>query len=73
MNGFVQLLIVKITFRQALHITAMVLDELKSGELVRVEAPPGQVFQTAEIRPSADFSRLEEVFVGLSEEPRGSP
>lgn len=36
------------------------------GSLADVEAPPGAVFQRAELIPSADFSRLEEVFVGVS-------
>lgn len=33
------------------------------GEIVSVEPVKGGVFQMAELRPSADFSRLEEVFV----------
>jgi rod shape-determining protein MreC len=43
------------------------------GEITHVEAPPGDVFQTAELRPSADFSRLEEVFVGIREHEAGNP
>jgi rod shape-determining protein MreC len=35
------------------------------GEITRAEPISGEVFQGAELRPSADFSRLEEVFVGL--------
>ena len=36
------------------------------GRLAEVEALPGAVFQRAELVPSADFSRLEEVFVGIA-------
>ncbi|MHB8764258.1 MAG: rod shape-determining protein MreC [Deferrisomatales bacterium] len=39
------------------------------GEISRVELAPGDVFQRAELTPSADFSRLEEVFVVLRDEP----
>lgn len=35
------------------------------GDLSRVESPPGEVFQSAELVPGADFSRIEEVFVVL--------
>ena len=33
------------------------------GEIAQVDVRPGQVFHTAELAMSADFSRLEEVFV----------
>lgn len=36
------------------------------GRLAEVEALPGAMFQRAELVPSADFSRLEEVFVGIA-------
>ncbi|MDF1553466.1 MAG: rod shape-determining protein MreC [Deferrisomatales bacterium] len=36
------------------------------GRLAEVEALPGAVFQRAELVPGADFSRLEEVFVGIA-------
>ncbi|MDW7709282.1 MAG: rod shape-determining protein MreC [Deferrisomatales bacterium] len=35
------------------------------GEISHVEARPGDVFHAAQLAPSADFSRLEEVFVIL--------
>jgi len=41
------------------------------GEVAAVRTAPGQVFQEAELAPSADFSRLEEVFVVLPEEGEG--
>ncbi len=40
------------------------------GELVQVAAPPGEVFQSASLRPSADFARIEEVFV-VQRQPSG--
>jgi rod shape-determining protein MreC len=36
------------------------------GRLAKIESLPGEVFQRAELVPSADFSRLEEVFVGVA-------
>jgi len=39
------------------------------GEITQVEIHPGQVFHTAELAPSADFARLEEVFVVLPADP----
>lgn len=42
------------------------------GEIVSVEPVKGGVFRMAELRPSADFSRLEEVFV-VPARPGGGP
>ena len=42
------------------------------GEIVSVEPVKGGVFRMAELRPSADFSRLEEVFV-VTGRPGGGP
>lgn len=41
------------------------------GHLARVETFPGDVFQRAGLIPSADFSRLEEVFVEVSRATAG--
>lgn len=43
------------------------------GDIVRVEASPGDIFQHAELHPSADFSRLEEVFVVVRGTGGGDP
>jgi rod shape-determining protein MreC len=42
------------------------------GEISRVQARPGEVFHSAELAPSADFARLEEVFVILQESANGT-
>jgi len=42
------------------------------GEISRIQVRPGEVFHTAELIPSADFSRLEEVFVVLRESADGT-
>ncbi|MBE0616564.1 MAG: rod shape-determining protein MreC, partial [Proteobacteria bacterium] len=42
------------------------------GEITEVQIQPGQVFHTAELLPSADLSRMEEVFVILPASPDGS-
>jgi rod shape-determining protein MreC len=36
------------------------------GEIVELTAEPGEMFQTARLSPSADFTRIEEVFVIIS-------
>lgn len=38
---------------------------IKIGVVTRTDQPPGALFQTVEITPGVDFSRLEEVFVIL--------
>jgi rod shape-determining protein MreC len=44
---------------------------LSMGDVVRVERKEYGLFQEVEVRPSADFSRLEEVMVILSPTPEG--
>jgi rod shape-determining protein MreC len=36
------------------------------GEIVELTTEPGEMFQTARLSPSADFTRIEEVFVIIS-------
>lgn len=43
------------------------------GEITRVDVTLGDVFQRAELAPSADFSRLEEVFIVGQEEGGAAP
>lgn len=42
------------------------------GQISQIQVHPGEVFHTAELVPSADFSRLEEVFVILRESADGT-
>jgi rod shape-determining protein MreC len=38
------------------------------GEIIELRTDPGEMFQTARLAPSADFTRIEEVFVIISPE-----
>lgn len=43
------------------------------GEVIEVEDPPGELFKDVKIKPSVDFSKLEEVLVILKEGPLSNP
>ncbi len=43
------------------------------GEVIEVEDPPGELFKNVKVRPSVDFSKLEEVLVILKEDPLSYP
>ena len=43
------------------------------GEVTEVEDTPGELFKSVKIKPSVDFSKLEEVLVLLREDPLSEP
>lgn len=43
------------------------------GEITKVEDTPGELFKSVKIKPSVDFSKLEEVLVLLREDPLSKP
>jgi rod shape-determining protein MreC len=42
---------------------------LRVGDVTQVSAPDAMMLQTAEVRPTVDFGRLEQVFVMLRRGP----